>query len=109
MTLGRLVTRIEYEWDYESVDEHGDIIDHNFFDECPGIPIEPNVELVLVRNELKGWCDDFQQTCDLKHRAWAYVKDGKLPYEFDDGYRVPRQFHRDLTKAIAEQTGEHHV
>lgn len=103
MTFDRQVTRLVYEWDYESTDEHGDILDHMFFDDCPGLPDDDNIELVLVRNELKGYPDDFENSCDLDHRAWAYVKDGKLPEEFDDGYRIPQRFHKELAKAVNEQ------
>jgi len=92
--MARLVTRIEYEWGFESVDEYGDIIDHDFRDDFPGLPTEPNIKLVLVRNELRGWSDDFDMSCDLDHRAWAYVEDGKLPETFDDGYPIPKKFHR---------------
>jgi len=100
----RLVNQTCYEWDYESVDEHGDIIDHNFFDEFPGLPAEPNVQLVLVRNVARGYKSD-PLSFDLEERSWAYVVDGKLPVEFDDGYPVPKRFFKHLPAGPAAHRG----
>lgn len=79
---------IYYEWDIETVDEHGDIIDHDFID-APRLPAKENERLVLVFN--KG--DDNEGLLD---RSWAYVIDGKLPEEFENGRRVPKRFHEQL-------------
>jgi hypothetical protein len=103
----RIVQRVSYEWDYESVDEYGDILDHDFRDECPGLPTESNVELVLVRNVFTGLSgDDFNMSADLEHRSWAYVVNGQLPEEFDDGERVPKKLHADFAKAIKIQQAQ---
>lgn len=94
--MGKVVTRITYEWDLEEFDtETGDIIDHNHSDNFPGVPNEPNIRLVLVRDEWDGLAgDDFDWSCELKHRAWCYVDGQTLPEFFDDGARVPKRFHR---------------
>jgi hypothetical protein len=96
-------TRIEYEWDIETYDEHGDIIDHDHSDRCPG---QPRVgKLVLVRNVFEGEREYFEDTADLKDRAWAYVGiDGKLPATFDDGEKVPKRFHKELAALIATKS-----
>jgi len=72
-----------YEWDLETVDLstgplHGDetdIIDHHFFDTCPGLPTEPDQRLVLVRDS------------DRDYKAWAYVTpEGDLPAWMRDAH-----------------------
>lgn len=89
MAMGR-----RYEWDFEQVDEFGDIQDHDFWDQLPpkGHDIEGR-EMVLVLNHIDR--DDFD---DVKDREWAYVKDGRLPERFDGGTKVPQRFHRDLAR-----------
>jgi hypothetical protein len=104
MTWAREVRRVSYEWDYESFDEYGDIIDHDWRAECPGLPTEPNINLVLIRDVHRGLPgDDFNMSADLESRSWAYVKDGQLPDEFDCGTKVPQRFHKEFAKALAEQ------
>ena len=87
-----------YEWDIETYYDgpDSDIEDHCFFDKLTEMPnrddFELYNELVLVRdvgNEIEG----------LNDRAWAYVKDGKLPEFFGNGVRVPKRFHTELAKA----------
>lgn len=109
--LNHRTRRVVYEWDYETIDEFDDIIDHDFHDECPGLPVDPaeqgltevaRIELVLVRNVVIGYADCFDDSADLDERDWAYVKDGKLPETFQDGFtKVPQKFHRELAKTIA--------
>lgn len=98
--MAKTTTRVIYEWDYETVDEHGDIQDHNHSDNFPGLPTEPNVKLVLVRDEWDGVSKDFNATASLKHRSWAYVENGKLPTEFDDGTPVPKKFFKHLPPIV---------
>jgi hypothetical protein len=93
MAHAREVTRTEYEWDHESYDEFGDIIDHDFSDKYPGIPTEDNVELVLVKNVARGLAGE-EYSFMLDDRAWAYVVDGALPEQFTDGSKVPVRFHK---------------
>lgn len=78
-----------YEWDTEYTDEYGDVVDHDFHGETfPGIPADPNASLVLVRSKYRPGSGD------LIDRGWAYVKNGELPANFDDGYPVPERFHK---------------
>lgn len=89
-----MVIEISYEWDVETVDEHGDIIDHQHSDTLEDLlPLEENQELVLVRDRYVGH--------DLVSRQWAYVSDGELPEYFsysdgNHGTKVPQKFHREL-------------
>ena len=97
--------RVYYEWDFESVDCDGNIVDHNHFDKLdPGtIDLKDDLpgdiryrSLVLVRDV---WRDDGE----LVDRTWAYVRNGKLP-EFTqcayqtDQHKVPKRFHTALAK-----------
>lgn len=99
-TEPRMVTRVYYEWDIEEFDPvTEDIIDHDHSDKCPGIPTEPNYRLVLVRDSFRGLSGEhFNFSCDLVHRCWAYVEDGKLPEAFDEGTPVPKRFHIELLR-----------
>lgn len=91
---------IIYEWDIETVDEHGDIQDHDHRDKLSEYhkdDINKDTVLVLVRdrgNDEEGVLD----------RQWAYttIVDGKhtLPTHFEDGRgcKVPKRFHTELAK-----------
>jgi len=99
--MSRLVKRVNYEWDLEQFDpESEDIIDHHHFDECPGLPTEKGLRLVLVRDVYEGLSDEFNCSADLIDRSWAYVERGKLPEFTDNGERVPQKFHKELSKTI---------
>lgn len=86
-----------YEWDIETTDEHGDIIDHNHVDELKEYTERELGELksgnlVLVRD------DDYS-------RGWAYVEKGKLPEYITDAcgcniVKVPQKFHNELKKHL---------
>jgi len=101
-----------YEWDAETVDEHGDIQDHFHADSLKEVlnciknfPLEDgrHYEVVLVRDV---WGDDG----NLDERSWAYMnKDNTLPEEFADvgieemvpnGIRVPKRFHKEVAKCM---------
>jgi hypothetical protein len=96
--------KTKYEWDIETVDEHGDVIDHHHADTILGLRIgdldlldgEKRL-LVLVRDE---W-DDRE---GLTSRGWAYVENGELPKRFDDGqietFLVPQRFRDELSQWI---------
>ena len=93
---------VVYEWDCETIDEHGDIVEHmhgatyaevkawSLANTCkPGF----THSLVLVRDDDEG-------------RAWAYIEDGRLPEFCQDAAsckiaRVPQRFHREVLKATA--------
>jgi hypothetical protein len=83
---------INYEWDIETTDGDGDIIDHNHRDRLNQYYKEEleDGDLVLVRTDLEG-------------RSWAYVENGKLPEYFLDSFgvtiaKVPKRFHQELEK-----------
>jgi hypothetical protein len=82
-----------YEWDYETVNQDGDIIDHNHRKELNQFTDQEKTDtLVLVRD--KG-----------HERSWAYVENGKLPDFFCDAYKrptvkVPKRFHKELARQI---------
>lgn len=88
-----------YEWDYETVDENGDIVDHNHADQLSKFTDGDKTNtLVLVR-------DVESENNGLEDRTWAYVKDGKLPEYFSDArgalvYKVPQRFHAELKKYL---------
>ena len=82
---------INYEWDIETVDEHGDIIDHHHADKLKEYPkdyTKSGGDLVLVRDDNYG-------------RSWAYVQRGFLPEYFTNAFggntaKVPMRFHKEL-------------
>ena len=91
---------VVYEWDRETIDEHGDIVDHNHADKLSDIINDEGV-LVLVRDEC---CPE---SGSVEDRQWAYVSNGKLPEYFAyagiDGpeytqVRVPKRFHQELRR-----------
>lgn len=99
-----------YEWDFEEVDQFGDIVDHDFTEQLrsnhtPDI-LDTNagqndVVLTLIRNV----GNDYD---GIVEREWAYTQrnsDGMwfLPMEFDGGSIVPKRFHAELSKWIRNQ------
>lgn len=85
---------ISYEWVYEEIDEHGDIVDCEFGDTLKQVLMYVDAvkyDIGLVRNE--GNNEE-----GLKHREYAYIKNNKLPIEFDDGYKIPKRFHNEVSK-----------
>lgn len=102
---------VSYEWDYEQIDEHGDIIEHNHADTLQEFNTEfvsnlfhegatRALELVLIR-------DTGNETDGLQERTFAYVKDGQLPEYFKDGagceiHKVPARFRVELSKYLAK-------
>lgn len=100
--------RVSYEWDIETVDEHGDIIDHDhrdkvsdfFFDRVKKAMSGKGCELVLVRDE---WDE-----CDsLVDRSWAYVTDSKLPECFTyandrRGAKVPKAKRNEFERMLKQ-------
>lgn len=95
---------ITYEWDIETLDANGDILDHNFAEDLRDllpafVTQNPSMRLVLVRhagNDLDGETD----------RLWAYVDDAwNLPRCFEAGedmptdVAVPKRYHRMIARA----------
>lgn len=94
---------VVYEWDFETFDEDGDIINHDHADALATYhkpsDITSDVNLVLVRDTGNAWDG-------VTDRMWAYAEKTSsgtwmLPDTFDglpNGYRVPVKFHRELAK-----------
>ena len=108
-----MADKVFYEWDTETIDENGDVHDHNFF-ESPlfdrfvwtdgegnqvAADLDDNEELVLVFNT--GNAHE-----GITDRAWAYVDldTGKLPEKFDNGRKVPKRFHAELERWVKLKT-----
>lgn len=92
--------KVHYEWDVETMDEHGDVLDHfhcdtaeKALDELDEATAQEPRQLVLVR-------DEGNEEDGITNRTWAYVKDGQLPIYFQDENFVPVRFHKELQKAL---------
>ncbi len=91
---------ITYEWCYEIVDAHNDIIDSHFAERLADLGhlhywVENNerMDICLVRYEYTNNMET--------DRHWAYIKDGILSNTFNDAYdnpihKVPEKFHEEL-------------
>lgn len=90
-----------YEWDFETVDEYGDVQDHNAEDKLTSFPKDTEGNLVLVRQE-------GSDAEGVTGRYWAYVKDGQLPEYFEDStgqevnIKVPKKYKDELAKWIGK-------
>lgn len=93
-------SEIRYEWTVEFIDEHGDIVDSEFWDTYEqamshAIPDAGcTVDIGVVRDRST---DEEGQVC----RSWAYLEDGKLPEYFENAYgrqiaKVPAKFHNEV-------------
>jgi hypothetical protein len=98
--------KVKYEWDAETIDEHGDVHDHHYdtLENCLALTPGEGLKkfIVLVRDVFSSFDDN------LEKRSWAYVdmETMKLPEMFDDGdNRVPKRFHEELEKAVAKIKG----
>jgi hypothetical protein len=87
---------IVYEWDYETWDEDGDILEHDQEEHIADFSDERRTDhLVLVRNE-------GSEASGLTDRSWAYVVNGALPKYFSDsrgestGVMVPMRYHKEI-------------
>ena len=94
--MTREVTKLDYECDIEMLDEFDDIIDHDFQDKYPGVQADDKNVVVLVKSYARGLSGD-EYSFFIEDRTWAYLKDGKMPEEFDDGSRVPKRFHKEVS------------
>lgn len=92
--------RIDYEWDIETTDFHGDIVDHDYDTSVKALaarhPLTATESIVLV----VSWGDECSGVID---REWAYAVAGvaggwTLPVEFDGGHKVPKKFHAQLAR-----------
>lgn len=116
-------TRICYEWDLETVDNDGDVVDHNHVDRASELlatmqrwgkpPEGQHYRLALVRDERESWDGEPGALID---RNWAYIETrignpayGQLPECFSaagpsgmvplPNMRVPKRLHTELTRA----------
>ena len=98
---------VNYEWDRETVDEHGDIIDHNHANKLKDIINDDGV-LVLVR-------DVYTEANGVECRSWAYVDENNfLPEFFTDAFdkpvaKVPQRFDKELRNALIERNAQRRV
>ncbi len=80
---------VEYEWDYEGVDAHGDVDDHYFQEKLADYPKPPHPKherMVLLRHDDGG-------------TMWAYVEHARLPRCFNGtDVAVPARFHLELSR-----------
>lgn len=91
--------RVEYEWDIETTDEYGDVVDHDFDRDFPGYPVRDNhhppgeKHVVLIRYQFAP--DGITQDS----KGYAYIRNGRLADYFDDGYNVPARFHKKVIQS----------
>ena len=90
---------VDYEWDFESLNEYGDIIDHSHHDGLKGVEcgvVDDENPLCLVKDNVSWNHDGSFGGCE--DRAWAYVKNKELPKEFTDGTKVPQKYIKEFEK-----------
>lgn len=97
---------VKYEWDVETVDDHGDVLDHDHDASLSALlhrhhDIGNGEQLALVRDV----GDDIEGLLD---RTWAYVEEGELDEFFctasgTPDYKTPKRFHAELARAIKQQ------
>ncbi len=92
-------TKTHYEWSYQCIDTHGDIIEHDFVDALKDLPEDPCCRAdECIRHELELWRGVWRDDGELMIREFGLVSDGKLPEQMDAGSRVPKKFHKELEK-----------
>ena len=78
-------SKVHFEWDIETLDEHGDIT-HDHWDELRQAPkpheLEENQRLVLVRDV---WVDE-----SLEDRQWCYVAES-FAFEYEQGQSTGKE------------------
>ena len=88
--------KVSYEWDIETVDEFGDIQEHasaKRLNEFPPEDLQLAIKtgnLALIRNTWIDYGDG--ENGELDDKSWAYVSDGRLSIEFDNGIPVPVKY-----------------
>lgn len=86
--------RYHVEWVTETVDENGDIIDTDIGSKyCPA---GDNEQVACRRVEEDH---DGSGPAPGATYAYAYVTDGVISEEFDDGTRVPQSIRREVERA----------
>jgi hypothetical protein len=98
------MSSVSYEWDSEQIDEHGDVIDHNFSDKLSGQCLD---DFHPGRHEIEG--NDLalvrlfrDEDWGVEDKEWAYPfkMNGKflLPDYFDGGTKVPKFLHQEIAR-----------
>lgn len=94
------MSAVSYEWDVETVAPDGDVLDHDHDDNCLS-------RLLARRNELEAGTahlvlvrDVNDEVDGVTDRTWAYVEDGQMPDEFEDGRNVPKRFLAEFATAL---------
>ena len=91
--------KIDYEWCCEEwTSDRSDILELYFMEnvkDCYKVSEDLKTFSIVLRRNV--WNEHEGQL------AWsyAYVKDGKLPVEFDCGSKVPKRFTAELQKALS--------
>lgn len=93
---------IVYEWLAETIDEYGDVVQHEHAEKLVDIPdFVKDVDgrgartICLVK-------DVYDNASPIPTRAWAYVENALLPEYFDDGTRVNPRFHLEYGRAYRQ-------
>ena len=92
------------EWLVEVVDADGDIHDVSHYDVATEARAAMRCdagdgmryEWGLVRDRYRRGDPD-----DLVNRQWAYVEDGNLPAEFDEGATMPKRYRDEYAEAVS--------
>lgn len=96
--------KTHYEWVVEEIDENDDVIDPMFSDTFKDAIVDANAIIVSPENNvfigLVRYV--FESDGNLAVREYAYIKNGILPTEFDDGHRIPNRFHDEISKELIE-------
>lgn len=96
--------KVSYDWTVEEIDQHGDIIDSQFFETFDSAFREFNASNMHGETDHKDiglvryLGDEYEGVVE---REYAYIKDGVLPEVMDGGSKVPQKFHKEYLKATA--------
>jgi len=90
-----------YEWDFETVDEHGDVEDHQWWNTLKRNPYARPDDINCTTKPLCLIRDVGSEGEGLIDRSWAYVtrdNDGLLvlPEYTDSDDKVPMKYHAEL-------------
>ena len=98
--------KVAYEWDVETFDVHGDIIDHNHADKLSEPQLRHWFEFPLadgLQNRIVLVRDVWNDHAGVIDRQWAYLENTdengwQMPAEFDDGASVPKRFAKEFDR-----------
>ncbi len=88
-----------YEWALETLNDDGDIVDVDFFDTLHDlVEYESNLDgkrIALVKHTNLAYRDG-----EEIDRNYAYVEDGELEAEFEDGSTVPKAKRAEVARLL---------